>query len=42
MEKMLKANEQKWKGKASIVGLSLDDDLDDLIKVIQEQDLRKV
>ena len=42
LEKMLKANDKKWRGKATIVGISLDDDSDELIKVIQEKDLRKV
>lgn len=41
-ESMLKTNEEKWKGKATIVGLSLDDESEGPIKRITDKDWKRV
>jgi hypothetical protein len=41
-EKMLKDNEEKWKGKVEIVGISLDDSSAPHLKRIKDKDWKRV
>jgi len=41
-QEMLEKNEEKWKGKARIVGISLDDSIEDVEKRVNERNWHKV
>lgn len=41
-EDMLKKNEKEWAGKVRIVGVSVDDDLDELKKRIDKKDWKRI
>ena len=41
-EEMLKMNEKKWKGKARIIGVSVDDDIESVVKKVDEMKSQKV
>jgi hypothetical protein len=39
---MLKKHEENWKNKATIVGLSIDDGMDEVVKIIEKKDWKRV
>lgn len=41
-EEMLKKNEESWKNKVRIVGISLDDEREKLVKRIEDKDWRRI
>ena len=41
-EKMLKKHEEDWKGKVSFVGLSIDNKLKRVIKLVESEDLKRI
>lgn len=41
-QEMVEKNEEKWKGKARIVGVSVDDDIESVIKRVEERKWEKV
>jgi predicted aldo/keto reductase-like oxidoreductase len=41
-EEMLKKHEEDWKGKVSIVGLSVDDETEDVMKRIESKDWKRI
>ena len=41
-EDILKKNEENWKGKATIIGISLDDSKEEHIKRVNQKDWKRV
>jgi hypothetical protein len=41
-EEMLKKHEEDWKGKVSLVGLSIDDETKEVMKRIEDKDWKRI